>query len=100
MWRVYYEDGSTWDHAQGMEGMPCFGVMCILQCVDRYHIVYGCKYYMHAEGEWLHAYENDIVDYLVNDKPITKLLVGRMTSKKIFSEVYAAAKHDKDLENL
>jgi hypothetical protein len=80
--------------------MPCFGVLCILQCPVDYHIVLGCPYYLLSEGEWLHAHENDVVDYLVHDKPIDKFLVGRMTGRRTFNEVYEAAKHDKNAENL
>ena len=80
--------------------MPCFGVLCILQCVVSYHIVHGCAYYMLSDGEWMHACENDVVDYLVHGKPINKFLVGRMTGRRVFNEVYEAAKHDKNAENL
>jgi hypothetical protein len=106
VWRVYYEDGTTWDWKQGFEGIPAWGVLCILQRVDfsadnpGYHIVFGCKFYMYAEDEWLHAYDNDVIDYLVHNKHIAKLLVGRMTTKKKFAEIYQAAKNDKDRENL
>jgi len=105
MWRVYYEDGTTWSWPQGFDGMPTRGVIAILQKVDvnhnpRWHLVHGSQYYMRAQDEWLHAYENDVVDYLENDKPIDKLLVGRMTTKRIFSEIIEAAKNDKNAENL
>jgi hypothetical protein len=104
MWRIYYEDGTVWDHKQGLDGMPTFGVICILQYINtekethRYHIVYGSKFYMRFNDEWLHAYDNDLIDYLVHDKSIKKVLVGRMTTKKRFSEVYEVAKHEKDKE--
>ena len=101
MWRVYYEDGTTWDWKQGLEGIPRSGVICVLQIANnRYHIVYGCKYYMRAKNEWLHAYENDLVDYIQNQVPIDTVLMGRMTTNKIFAEVYSEAKRDKDAENL
>ena len=105
MWRVYYEDGTTWNWTQGFEGIPTCGVICILQNVDTgikfdYHIVFGCKYYMHAQDEWLHAYENDVVDYIQNNIPIKQLLIGRMTTNKIFREVYSEAQKDKNAENL
>lgn len=105
-WRIYYEDGSTWNWTQGLRDAPSWGVMCVLQIirqengVDRYHIVYGCQYYMRSQDQWLHAYENDVVDFIIHEKPIDKLLVGRMTTKKIFGEVYEQAKADKAAENL
>jgi hypothetical protein len=106
VWRVYYEDGTTWDWKRGFEDIPAWGVLCILQCVEvsgsnpRYHIVHGCKFYMRVDDEWLHAYDNDIIDCLVHNKHIAKLLVGRMTTQRRFAEVYQAAKNDKDKENL
>lgn len=106
MWRVYYENGTTWDWKKGLEGIPAWGVLCILQCVEyaenrsKYHIVQGCKFFMYSGEEWLHAYDNDVIDYLVNNKKIDKLLVGRMTTQKRFHEVYEAAKNDKNAENL
>ena len=104
MWRIYYEDGSTWDYDQGFETAPRFGVICILQFTEtkedtyRYHIVYGAKFYIRSGDEWLHAFDNDIVDYVIHNRPIQCVLVGRMTTKKRFSEVFEVAKHDKDKE--
>lgn len=105
MWRVYYEDGSTWDHTQGLDDIPGWGVICVLQQVNterglRHNIVYGCQYYMLHQNEWLHAYDNDLIDYLVSRKTIDMVLVGRMTTKLRFAEVYGEAKKDKDAENL
>ena len=105
MWRVYYEDGSTWDYKQGIKGMPTHGVICVLQKVnngvnDQWHIVYGCQYYMRAQDEWLHAYISDVEDYIQHQIPIDTLLVGRMTTKKRFAHVFQKAKDDKIAENL
>ena len=100
MWRVYYEDGSTW---QPIDARPLdpYGVLCILQRVDDvYNIVFGCKYYMQSDGIWLHATEHDLVDYIVNGKVIDKLLVGRVVSNAAFNKVYERVKRDKDCENL
>ena len=100
MWRVYYDDGSTWDWKKGMVDIPSFGVICILQDQPNgYQIVHGSKYYLYS-NEWLHAYENDIIDYLIHDKPIRKLLVGRIISNETFNEIFENAKQDKDRENL
>ena len=45
-------------------------------------------------------YENDLIDFLVHGKLIDKVLVGRMTTKKIFASIYQMAKDDKNAENL
>jgi len=106
MWRVYYEDGTIWDWKQGIAGVPPFGVMCILQKIQNdegnphWQIVSHCKYYVYSENEWLHSVEGDIVDYLIHGRTIEKLLVGRMTTHKVFTSVFKAAKYDKDTENL
>lgn len=105
-WRVYYEDGSTWNWTQGLEDIPKWGVICVLQCVtvkndkQEYHIVFGSSFYMRADEEWLHSYDNDVIDYLVHDRKIDSLLVGRMTTKETFAAIFAKAKSDKDAENL
>ena len=100
MWRVYYDDGLTQQFTDS-ERLHRYGVLCILQCVDGiYNIVFGCKYFMQSNGVWLHATEHDIVDYVVNGKPIDKLLVGRVVSNAAFNKVYERAKRDKDSENL
>lgn len=104
MWRIYYEDGLTWDYSQGAADAPSYGVICVLQAVRtfehecRYHIVYGCPYYVFNGTEWLHAHDNDLVDFLVEKKPIDKLLIGRMTTKHQFGKIYNTAKVDKDNE--
>jgi len=106
-WRVYYDEGITWESGQGLENMPSFGVLCILQKVPfrtgekalSYQIVHGCPYYMLVDT-WLHSYENDIVDYLVHGRKINKLLVGRMVSKQVFGDVYEKVQADKRAENL
>ena len=100
MWRVYYDDSVTCQPTDGGMLNP-YGVLCILQCVDGvYNIVFGCKYYLQSKGVWLHATEHDLVDYIVNGKPIDKLLVGRVVSNAAFNKVYERAKRDKDCENL
>lgn len=105
MWKVYYDDDTTWDWKQGIVGMPTHGVICILQKVnngvnDQYHIVYGAQYYMRSQGEWLHSYTSDVEDYLQHQIQIDTLLVGRMTTKRRFAEVFQAAKDDKEAKNL
>lgn len=106
-WRVYYDDGSTWHSSQGLDGIPAYGVLVILQCVPfetggepKYFITHQCPYYMLHDGVWLHSYENDIIDHLVNGLSVDKLLVGRMVSKQVFGDVYKKAVEDKNAENL
>ena len=105
MWRIYYADGSTWDHTQGLEGLEPYGVICILQSTKhkentKYFVSHGAPYYARYGGEWLHFYNNDMVDYITHGIHIEYLLVGRMVSKQVFAEIYEKAKQDRDLENL
>jgi hypothetical protein len=102
MWRVYYDDGTEWDHTQGTDGMPIYGVLLVLQSFlyhtggnTGHHIVQGCPYYVLYEGTWLHFYENDLIDHITHDKHIDKLLVGRMVSKQVFGDVYKKAQEYK-----
>lgn len=105
-WRIYYDDGTTWNWTQGTVGMPIYGVLIVLQEFKYtngtigYHIVHGCPYYLLYDGTWLHSYENDIIDHITHDKRIDKLLVGRMVSKETFGKVYEKAVGDKNAENL
>ena len=55
---------------------------------------------MLIDGEWLHAKDNDVIEYVRLGRKIDKLLVGRMTTNKVFNEVYQAAQNDKNAENL
>ena len=100
MWRIYYEDGITrgWEH--GVDDIQTHGVLCILQKSPHYQIVHGCQYFMLVKGEWLHAKSNDVVEYVRLGRKIDKLLIGRMTTNRIFNEVHQAAKNDKNAENL
>lgn len=98
-WRVYY-DGEVQDSARGLEGMPCYGVLVILQQRSndqRWYITSNAPYYLWDGNEWLPAYENDLVDYMVHqpDK-IQKLIVGRIVNKARFVEVYEQAKADRE----
>lgn len=95
--RIYYDDGTT--HDDDLNTIPNhYGVLVILQRRSndgRWFISSNAPYYGFSRGEWLHFYNNDIVDYLVNKKPIESLLVGRMVDKGTFFEVYEQAKADR-----
>ena len=100
MWRIYYEDGTTRGWEQGADDIPDCGVLCVLQKSPHHQIVSGCKYFMLIDGEWLHAKDNDVIEYVRLGRKIDRLLIGRMTTNKVFNEVYQAAQNDKNAENL
>ena len=94
--RIYYDNGLT--HDDDVEIAPSYGVLVILQrrsSDGRWYIASNAPYYAHNGREWLHFYTNDMVDYLVHDIPIDKLIVGRMVDKAEFSQVYEQAKKDR-----
>jgi len=107
MWKIYYDGNTSWSYTQGLENMPIYGVLGVLQQIrytsegnTGFQIVHGCPYYIFHNGQWLHSYENDLVDYITHDKQIDKLLVGRIVSKQVFGDVWETIQKDKNAENL
>ena len=103
-WRVYYDDGSTWNWTEGFDLEP-YGIICILQetaTVNRsvFSIISNAPYYVYTDKEWIKAEPNDIEDYLVHGIRIEKFVVGRAVSKRKFVEIFNIAMRDKDAENL
>ena len=94
-YRVYYDDGQVLTG----DDLPAYGVILILQqrADGRWLITSNAPYYLDDGEEWLPAYENDLVDYLVNKPPgaIKRLLVGRIVSKRNFVQIYDNAKKDR-----
>ena len=93
--RIYYEDGT---HDDDHLTAPSHGVLVILQkrsSDGRWFITSNAPYYLFDGEEWLPAYENDLVDYLVHRKPIPSLIVGRIVNKGLFTKIYEQAKADR-----
>lgn len=64
-------------------------------------MVSGTPYYMMIDGEWIPSWENDLADYLIHTpEKIKATIMGRITSKRQFTEVYEQAKQDRDKECL
>ena len=105
MWRIYYDDGSTWDWTQGLEGREPYGVICILHKIatqngSTLHINYGAPYYGYDGSEWILMQLNDVEDRLAHGLPIEKFILGRALSRGDFMKIYRQAQSDKDAENL
>jgi len=101
MWKIYYGDGKT--HCSNAGVIPdAYGVVAILQLRHdgRHHITSGASYYIHTGEEWVPAYANDVEDYLVHKIPIKEFLVGRIVSKRMFTEIFEQAKKDRASEAL
>lgn len=95
--KIYYDDGSASDTIPDTLEQK-YGVICILQqrADGFFHMVSNGPYYLFVGESWLPAYENDIVDYLVN-KPgaIKHCIVGRIVSKGAFQKIYGQAQKDR-----
>lgn len=101
-WRVYYSDGAMQDSNSELPFEP-YGVVAILQLRShdgRHHITSGSPYYIHDGEEWLPCWINDIEDYLAHKIPIHKFLIGRIVSKRVFTEIFERAKRDRANEAL
>ena len=93
--KIYYEDSEFVGYASEA---PSYGVLLVLQkrsSDGRWFITSNAPYYMYDGNEWLPAYDNDLVDHLVHNKPIEKLIVGRIVNKGLFTEIYEKAKDDR-----
>ena len=96
--KIYYEDRVF---AGAPQDAPKHGVICILQQHDqaRWHMVSNAPYYIYVGGEWLGAWENDIVDYLMH-RPgkVEQLIMGRLVPKAVFNKIYKQAQDDRRQE--
>ncbi len=100
-WRIYYDDGSTFDNLQGTEDKaPPFGVQCVVQLDaegasrDR---LQGPDYYIMTEtGRWIGCDLTGILDRLINRIPFSGLLVGRWIELTAYHEVTHKAARDRD----
>lgn len=98
MWRIYYDDGSTFSSNDGPpEDAPALGVICIAQPdpeVGR-HIVSGFDYYWFTY-EWWGGDLFGLFDYLITPGHKT-VKFGRTVSNTDFSEIVNRAKTDSGL---
>jgi len=95
--RIYYHDGVVLEKAP-QEVERKYGVICILQQRDDgyFHMVSNAPYYLFIRGSWLPAWENDVIDYLVNEPgAIENCIVGRIVSKGDFHRIYERAQADR-----
>ena len=81
MWRVYYDDGSTFDASQGLPwDAPAFGVLGIRQEPPGDRQLISRDFYLWREdyGCWIEVDRDGLVDHLVHAaRHITAVLVGR-----------------------
>lgn len=100
-WRIYYDDGTTFDSSQGTpSAAPSFGVQCIVTNdpdVNRV-ILHRWDYYFFHEGdsEWYGCDWFGWFDHCLHNKPVTALKAGRTIPTVRFNQIYQNAVNDKD----
>ena len=101
-WRIYYEDGSTFDSSQGApEDAPAFGVICIVETdptVGRY-IWHRNAFYYYSAGRWFGGDRFDVIMRLLHREPIQALFEGRMTLREVYLSTYKRADQDPDFKS-
>ena len=108
-WRIYYADGSTRDHNEGLphptnDYEAHHGTQCILQerGDGNLHIVHGHDYYIFGvDGCWLPMDWNILEDILIHHRSdVQCVLKGRAISYLRFRELWKQVQEDKRTENL
>lgn len=100
-WRIYYDDGSTFDSSMGMpEEAPSFGILCIVfPEEDHGRLVmqgWDWYYYHPVEKNWWGADIHGLLDALLHNNPFRALKQGRNTSRQNWNAVLDRATHDPD----
>jgi hypothetical protein len=90
MWRLYYDDGSTWEGP--VEAAPGLGVVVVL--MTDFVIVGHDFYCWHADqGRWWGADQAGLWDYL-QQPGWKKVLFGRTVSNEQYGRIHARAMRD------
>ena len=97
-WRVYYDDGGTFDSTQGLpEDAPAFGFICAVgydETGQRY-IMHGWDHYCWDEDQWWGMDLCGLIDRLALNR-VRAYKLGRTVTKQRFRELMAAAASDPD----
>lgn len=99
-WRIYYDDGSTYDSTMGSPASaPSFGVLVVVCDSDLYgrNLYHNWDWY-YFNGEWRGADIHGLLDQLLHDKKgiVTGVKQGRTTDDKVFESVLKKAINDVD----
>ncbi len=101
LWRIYYDDGSTFDNSQGSpQDVPAYGVICIVyqnELIGR-TIMQRKDWYYYAsdEGQWWGSDLHGVLDRLLHRLPTIALCQGRNVSNKTYSKIMGMADKDPD----
>lgn len=100
-WRIYYEDGSTFDSSQGEpEDAPSYGVVVIVQPDEEVgrlimHL-WDWFYWREDEQQWWGADVYGLHDQLLANKPIKAVKLGRNMNSQGFKAIMQRATDDPD----
>lgn len=100
-WKIYYDDGSTFDERQGdVTAAPAFGVVCIIFPDDLVGRIilhrHDWYYWVASEGRWSGGDIHGLLDRLLNNLEMTAVKQGRNTSNDAFWTIMGLA--DKDID--
>jgi hypothetical protein len=100
-WRIYYDDGSTFDSDHGKpEQAPPHGVICIPHPHDGVGrvILHGWDWYywIPSENGWQGSDLHGLLDRLLHGLEVVALKQGRTIPNPRFSELYRRASMDPD----
>ena len=100
-WRIYYDDGSTFDSTMGSpENAPSFGLLCIV-FPDEDHgrlVMQGWDWYFYHDEEknWWGADIHGLLDQMLHNLPVRALKQGRNSPAKVWRETLHRATLDSD----
>lgn len=99
-WRIYYDDGSTFDDTQGSPAdAPGYGVLVILIAdPDVGHMtLHSFDYYVFREGLWLGVDTFGLIDQILNNFTLLGgVVAGRTVSPQHFRVLLKWAERDPD----
>lgn len=102
-WKIYYEDGQTFDSTQGEpEDAPSYGVVVIVQNdedVGRLIMhLWDWFYWRDDYKQWWGADVYGLHDQLLANKPIRAVKLGRNMHNREFGEIMERAANDSDFQ--
>lgn len=98
-WRIYYDDGNTRSH---VDGLPLIadahlGILVVAQrrSDGAFHLLNGAEYYLFDGEYWVPIGLNGLEDWTMNCLPRIKCVIkGRAIANGRFKEIYEIAKED------
>lgn len=99
-WRIYYDDGTTRNHTEGLPDTDSLklGVQVVVQQrgPDHFVTLHGGEYYLFIdETEWVACYQNGLEDWAVFSlERVGCVIRGRAIVRKNFATIMERARSD------